>query len=173
MAATCSRWTQPKGAAQAYQSTVELSKEAALLVPALFNKGDREAQQPLHIPMDKRQRTRHIGGESQLERAWAQYSQLQLAYRLRLTRKALQPVLSRSRIQLLSQMGQQGSLPLVKQRGRFQLLIPSHCQSTRNLHRCRAPPTPSLLVASQGRALPDWSVLDPLEQTHRTWRWIL
>lgn len=173
MAATCSKWTQPKGAAQAYQSTVEVSKQAALLVPALFNKGDRGAHQLLRIPMDKRQRTRHIGGESQLEREWALYSQLQLAYRLQLTRKALQPVLSRSRIRLLSQMGQQGSPPLVKQHGQLHLLILSHCQSPRNLHRCRAPPTPSLLVASQGRALPDWSVLDPLEQTHRTWRWIL
>lgn len=79
MAATCSKWTQPKGAAQAYQSTVEVSKQAALLVPALFNKGDRGAHQLLRIPMDKRQRTRHIGDESQLERAWALYSQLQLS----------------------------------------------------------------------------------------------
>mgnify|MGYP004303292129 CR=1 FL=1 len=88
-AATCSKSITSKGAARAYPNTEEQSKAPVRRVPVRFSKVDREAPQPPAMRMDRHRRTRHSGGESRPEQAWAPSRQLPQPSRLPLQLKQL------------------------------------------------------------------------------------
>lgn len=123
-AATCSKSITSKGAARAYPNTEEQSKAPVRRVPVRFSKVDREAPQPPAMRMDRHRRTRHSGGESRPEQAWAPSRQLPQDSQLQLTRKA-SLLASNRRSRPPTQPALPGSPLLVRLRGRSRLTIPS------------------------------------------------